>query len=184
MTTAASVLDQICQFFGGAYDSATRTYRSPTVAGISVVRRSWAKEEDYADFFFGQPQGTQTGCQMVVQISGGRDHRETLPAITGRRKVHYGIDLHCFVWSSAAFAEDAQDFTYALRDAIFAKIRTDPTLGSGGIENPNGLGFQVGEGSEDGGGEITWDFQQPATTDEITKPYLLISFEAHAYDVG
>jgi hypothetical protein len=71
-----------------------------------------------------------------------------------------------------------------LRDTLIAKIRTDPTLGSGGIENPNGLGFQVGEGSEDGGGEIAWAAEQAETADEVTKAYLMISFEAHAYDVA
>jgi len=179
--TTATVIDQVCQFFGGAYDAATHTYRSPAVAGLSVVRRAWAKRDDFADYFAGQTVGTATGCQMVVQIPDTRDRRVALPAIQGRRKVHYGIDLHCFIWSKAAYAEDCQDFVYTLRDAIIARIRTDPTLGTGGIENN---AFQVGEGSEDGGGEIATHMEQGATEAEGTKAYLLIQFEAHAYDVA
>jgi len=179
--TAATVIDQVCQFFGGPYDATTRTYRTPTVTGLSVVRRAWAKRDDFADYFAGQPQGTMTGCQMVVQIADTRDHRVALPAIQGRRKVHYAVEAHCFVWSKAPYAEDTQDFVYTLSDAIVAKIRTDPTLGTGGIETGN---FQVGEGSEDGGGEILTHREQGATTDEGTKAYLLIAFEAHAYDVA
>ena len=181
MTTTATVADQVCTFFGGAYDTPTRTYRTPTVAGLSVVRRAWAKQDDAADYFVGQAPGTTTGCQMVVFITDTRDHRVALPAITGRRKVHYAVEMHCFILSTAAYAEDVQDFTYALRDALVAKIRTDPTLGTGGIEAGN---FQVGEGSEDGGGEIMTHFEQYDTTAELTKAYLLVSFEAHAYDVA
>lgn len=187
--TAATVLDQTCQFFGGAYDPLTHTYRTPPAgllaAGLSVVRRSWAKRDDFADYItnLGSPVGVGilTGAQMIAQIGDTRDHRVTLPAIQGRRKVHYGIDLHCFIWSKAPYSEDCQDFMYALRDALIARIRTDPTLGTGGIETGN---FQVGEGSEDGGGEIATHMEQAVTEAEDTKAYLLISFEAHAYDVA
>lgn len=181
MTTTVTVIDQVCQFFGGAYDPLTHTYHTPAVSGLTVVRRAWAKRGDFNEFFTGAPIGTVTGCVMVVQIGDTRDRRVALPAIQGRRKVHYGVDLHCFLWSKAGYSEDGQDFTYALRDAIVAKIRTDPTLGTGGIEAGN---FQVGEGSEDGGGEIATHLEQQVTEDETTKGYLLISFEAHAYDVA
>jgi hypothetical protein len=187
--TTSTVLDQVCQFFGGPYDANTHTYRTPPApllaAGLSVVRRAWAKRDDFFDYTanLGSPVGVgvATGCQMVAQIGDTRDHRVALPAIQGRRKVHYAIDLHCFIWSKARYAEDCQDFTYTLRDALVAKIRTDPTLGTGGIENN---AFQVGEGSEDGGGEIVTHMEQAASEAEDTKAYLLISFEAHAYDVA
>lgn len=175
--TAATVADQICQYFGGPYVPAFRNYRTPTVAGISLVRRAWAKRDDFADYFFGQPPGTATGCQMVVWLSDDSDRRVALPAVTGRRKVRYQVEMHCFVWSTASYAEDVTDFVYALGDAIKAKIRTDPTLGTGGIENN---AFQVGEGD----GEIALHREQGATTDEGTKAYLLVQFEAHAYDVA
>ena len=181
MTTTTTILDQICQFFGGAYDSATHTYHSPTVSGLTSVRRGWAKRDDYNEYFVGAPIGTTTGCLLVVQIPDTRDHRVALPAIQGRRKVHYAIELHGFIWSKANYAEDGQDFAYTLRDAIVTRIRTDPTLGTGGIENN---AFQVGEGSEDGGGEIMTHLEQMVTEDEASKAYMLISFEAHAYDVA
>jgi len=181
VTTTVTILDQICQFFGGPYDPLTHSYHTPTVTGLTTVRRGWAKREDYAEFFTGQPLGTMTGCVLVAQIPDTRDHRATLPAIQGRRKVHYAIELHGFIWSKAGYAEDGQDFGYTLRDAMVAKIRTDPTLGTGGIEAGN---FQVGEGSEDGGGEIATHLEQMVTEDEASKGYMLISFEAHAYDVA
>jgi len=183
--TAATVIDQVCQYFGGGYDPNTRTYRTPpaalVTAGLAVVRRAWAKRDDYNDYFAGLPVGSVSGAQMVVQLPDTRDHRIALPAIAGRRKVHYAVEMHCFVWSKAAYAEDCQDFAYALRDALVTRIRLDPTLGTGGIETGN---FQVGEGSEDGGGEIATHLEQAATDVDTTKAYLLISFEAHAYDVA
>lgn len=183
-STTASVLDQICQFFGGPYDATTHTYHTPTVAGLTVVRRGFAKRTYFEEFFLNAPVGTQTGCILVAQITGTRDHRVALPAIQGRRKVHYPVELHGFLWSKAGYVEDGQDFGYALRDAMVAKIRTDPTLGSGGIENPAGTGFQAGEGSEDGGGEIVTEINQWVTEDEASRGYMSISFEAHAYDVA
>jgi hypothetical protein len=81
------------------------------------------------------------------------------------------------VWSTAQYAEDVADFVYSLGDAITARIRADITLGTGGIENN---AIQVGEG----GTRIARHREQGATTDEGTKAYLLIQFEAHAYDVA
>jgi len=181
VTTTATVLDQICQFFGGPYDAQTHTYHTPTVTGLTVVRRAFAKRDYFDDFFLGQPPGTMTGCVLIAQITDTRDHRIALPAIQGRRKVHYTVELHGFLWSKAGYVEDGQDFGYGLRDAMVAKIRTDPTLGTGGIETGN---FQVGEPSEDGGGEIVTTLNQWVTEDEASKGYILITFEAHAYDVA
>jgi hypothetical protein len=176
--TAAAVVDAVCTFFGGPYVAALHTYRTPTVAGVGVVRRAWAGREDFAEYTQGMPAGTATGCVIVVQNPDGVDGpRAALPAVQGRRKVSYDLELHCFFWSEALYVEDCQDAVYALRDAIVAKIRTDPTLGTGGIETGN---FQVGEGD----GRITWHIEQGGQVDGTTKAYMVISFEAHAYEVG
>src|SRR5204862_827413 len=136
----------------------------PAVSGLGVVRRAWAKREDYAEFFYGQPPGTATGCQMIVQLPGGADRRLAGPSVAGRRLVRYTVELHCFVWSTAPYVEDTQDFMYALRDALIAKVRADPTLGSGGIEAGQ---FHVGEGGDLGGdGEITWDMSAQVDTEQ------------------
>lgn len=181
MSTTFSVLDQTCQFFGGPYDTFTRTYRTPTVTGLSVVRRAWPKRDDYAEYVFGQPPGTMTGAIMVAQIAHSNDHRAALPGIQGRREVFYEMELNCFVWSKALYVEDCQDFVYQLEDAIKTKIRTDPTLGSGGFEAGN---FQVGEGPAGSIGDIDTEFQQGGMKQEGTKAFMRISFTATAYEVG
>lgn len=183
--TARDVADKVATYFGGTYDAPTRSYRTipaPLLAaGLSLVKRGFSKRDDFADYFIGQAPGAMTGAMMIVYVPDDQDRRIALPAVQGRRKVHYAIELHCFVWSKAPYAEDVTDFVYDLGDAIVARIRLDPTLGTGGIETGN---FQVGEGSEDGGGSITRHRDQAETTSDTTKAYLLISFEAHAYDVA
>lgn len=176
--TAAAFLDTVCQYFGGAYDAATHTYHTPTVAGLGVVRRAWAREDWAGEYWNGLTVGTPTGCIMVVQIPDIIDGpRVALPGIQGRRFVRYGVELHCFFMSKALFVEDCQDAVYALRDAVTAKIRTDPTLGSGGFEAGN---FDAGEGQT----PITARIEQGGTVDGLTQAYMRISFEAHAYEVG
>lgn len=179
MSSHASVIDQIGQFLGGgAYDANLHTYHAAPVTGISVVRRSWPKRDDYNEYIFGQPPGTMTGCVVVIQIPGSHDRRDALPAVVGRRLVHYGVELHCFVWSKASYAEDCQDFVYALADAIKAKVRTDPTLGSGGFENG---AFMAAEGPE---GDLVVEIQQGGMKQEGIKAYMRITFTATAYETG
>lgn len=178
MTTDTAVLDGVCQFFGGPYSAVTHTYATPTVAGLTVVRRALAKRQDIAEYFVGLPKGTATGCVMVVHLPHGSDRRAAMPAVLGRRKSVYDVEAHCFIRSTASYSEDVQDFLYSLRDAIVTKIRTDPTLGSGGFEAG---GFQVGEGDEP---SIDWDASLTETVNDVTQAYLMIAFQAAAYEVA
>jgi PKD repeat protein len=182
--TADPILHQICQFFGGPYVPEFHAYRTPTVAGVAQVRRGFDKLVDFAEFFVGQPAGTLTGCQIVATFTDGVERRLTFPAVTGRKHNTIRVELHCFLWSTAPYVEDAQDQREAIRRAIVAKIRTDPTLGSGGFEAG---GFQVGEADNRGaGGDITWAVSQPETDEDdgSSKLYLLIGFEVHELPVG
>jgi hypothetical protein len=174
--TAVIVRDTICQFFGGPYDAATRTYRTPQVAGLGVVRRAWAKNDDHNDYYLGMPPGTACGSQMVVQLGDGHEQRVAMAGATsGYKKVAYAVTLNLFLRGEVAYAEDAQDSWYALRDALIAKIRTDRTCGSGGFEAG---GFQVGEGGEPW---IRWHMEEANTSEELSLGYLSIEFEAHEY---
>lgn len=183
-STVDPILDQICSFFGGPYVPAFHAYRTPTVAGVAQVRRGFDKLVDFAEFFVGQPAGTLTGCQIVVAFNDGVERRLTFPAVTGRKHNTIRVELNCFLWSTAPYVEDAQDQVHAIRRALIAKIRTDPTLGSGGFEAG---GFQVGEADDRGaGGDITWAVGQPETDEDdgSSKLYLLIQFEVHELPVG
>jgi hypothetical protein len=171
--SASSVLNGLCTYFGGAYDAVTRTYRTPQVAGLGVVRRAFAKDDVGADYYLGMATGTPTGCQLVVQLPGGAERRTAVPMVRGWKRVEHRVELHAFLISSQLYGEDAQDDFYALRDALFAKIHADPACGSGGFEN---LGFQVGEGEL-----LEWDLAQAEAKAGQTRGYLFIKTIAVEY---
>ena len=176
--TTQTVLDQLCVYLGGPYDAAQRIYHQTpqVVSGLYSVRRAWAKQEDAAQYLYGAPPGTKSGCAMVVQIPDGSEQRVAVGgAVSGVKRLAHVVELHGFIRSSELYAEDSQDFGYALRDAIFARIRADRTCGSGGFEVG---GFQVGEGGQPW---LRWHLSQAATRAELTKLYLRIDFEAHEY---
>jgi hypothetical protein len=167
-----TVLDGICQYFGGPYDPTTRTYRTPAVAGIGVVRRAFAKRDDHADYYNGMPPGTRTGCQMVVTIYRSHETRTALGGqFSGMKQRNFDVELGCFIRSHTPHAEDAQDDVYALQDAIVTRIRQDRTLG--------GAVFQAGEHIEGAGNNgISFAYGQPETKAELTKSYLAVTFSA------
>lgn len=180
--SATSVLNQLCVYFGGPYDAGTHTYRTPqiTVPGmaVGVIRRAWAKRDDHADYYLGAT-GIFTGCQIVVQLDSGRESRAAVGGATsGLKHVQHDVEMHCFIRSSASYAEDTQDSTYALLDAIRARIEADRTCGSGGFEAGVGVGFQVGEG---GAPHLQWHTSAGRSSAEETKAYLNIHFAADEY---
>lgn len=169
--TVQAVLDGICQYFGGPYDPATRSYHTSPVTGIGAVRRAWAKRDDHAAYFTGMPPGTRTGCQMVVHIGRQSEERKALGGEhSGMKRVTYEIELLCFIRSNTPHAEEAQDDVYALKDAIVAWMRLDRTLG--------GAVFQAGEHVDGGLSTIELEYGQPDTNAELTKSFLLVRFAA------
>jgi hypothetical protein len=168
-----TVLDGICQYFGGPYDEQTRTYRSSPLSGsgVGVVRRAWAKRDDHADYFHGQDAGARTGCQIVVWIPRRSEVRFALAGEHGGMKnVRYDVQLACYIRSNTPNAEDAQDDVYALQDALVEWMRLDRTLG--------GACFEAGEAVDGGQGSIDFDYGQPETKAEVTKSFLLMTFTA------
>jgi hypothetical protein len=169
-----TVLDGICQYFGGPYDPTTRTYRSPTVPGVGVVRRAWAKRDEHEDYFQGLPAASRTGCQIVVHIPSDRETRKAVGGATsGIKRDAFIVELHCYIRSRTPHAEEAQDDVYALRDALKARLRQDRTLG--------GAVFQAGEAIDGEHSWIEFEYGQPETRNELTKSYLLMRFGATEY---
>lgn len=181
--TADPILDQICQFFGGAYDPNFHAYRTMLVSGINQVRRAFDKLTDYNEFF--QPNvglGTGVGSQMIVRLTDGTDRRLTVPAVSGRKHHTYRVGMYVYFWGTSAYAEDVQDQQDTVRRAIIARLRTDPTCGSGGIEAG---AFHVGISDDRGqGGDITWSQSDAVTLDGATRASLTIQYEAHEIPVG
>lgn len=168
-----TVYDGICRYFGGAYDEQTRTYRSSplTDAGVGVVRRAFPKQDDHSEFFLGMPPGTRTGCTLVVFIAQSSERRIAVGGEhNGQKQAVYDVTLNCFIRSNCAFAEDAQDDGFALRDALLEHMHQDRTLG--------GAVYQAGEYVENGLGSIDCRFAQPETKAQLTKGFLEVRFAA------
>lgn len=164
--SAESVLTGLCTYFGGAYDPATRSYRTPRVAGLGAVRGSYVKKADLADFYLGMPEGTATGAQLVVALPSSTEKRIAVPAVLGWKEVRWTVELNFFLVSNATYSEDATAAFYALRDAVLAHIHADPACGSGGYEAG---GFQVGEGAP-----ITTDLAQGDARAQQIEAVLLV----------
>ena len=168
-----TVLHGICLYYGGAYDEPTRTYRSSPLSsyGVGVVRRAWASDNNQADYFLGQDAGARTGCMLIPWIPRSTETRFAVGGEHGGQKnVVYEVQLACYIRSRTAYAEDAQDDVYALRDALVEHLRADRTLG--------GAVFEAGEAVDGGRGSIDFDYGQPETKAQLTKSFLLMTFPA------
>lgn len=166
-----TVLDGICTYFGGPYEPATRTYRSSPVPMVGTVRRAWAKDDSHADYFHGQGDGARTGSQIVVHIPRNNERRIAVAGEHGGMKqCTYEVQCLCYIRSRTAYAEDAQDDVYALRDALVEWMRLDRTLG--------GAVFQAGEHVDGGQAGIDFVYGQPETKAEATKSFMQMTFTA------
>lgn len=180
---ADPIIDLVCQFFGGPYVASEHAYIASTIPGVGTWRRGWDKLDDFSQYVRGLGSGAQTGAMFVVAPELGIDRRLTLPAVAGRKHTTHQLTLDGYIWSTAQYVEDTQDTVYAIRAAIIAALRADPTCGTGGIEAGY---FHVGIPDEHGGGgDITWRHTVPATNVRgATKAGLIINFEAHEIPVG
>lgn len=179
--TAATVVDQIAQYFGGPYDPNRRSYRTPqlSVPGVvmGTVRRAKPKRWDNNDFYLGAV-GQPIGCALMFFLTPGIESREGFGGETaGLKKVSHSIDLYCFVRSESPYAEDVQDALYGIQDAIRAHIHADRTCGSGGIEAG---GFLVGESPP----WIRWMDSEVESTAEKSQALVTARFSANEYIIA
>lgn len=179
--SSTSVVNQLGVYFGGPYVAAFKYYGTPTIPGLGAVRRGKPKDADAAQWYLGMAAGTESGSVMVVRISDGAEIRVAYAGpVDGGKKVSHTAVLQVYVRSTARDAEDVEDFTRALLDAIRDRIHADRTCGSGGFEN--GTGFQVGEDVEGPGSNlIEWHMSEVETSAGLCKQYLEISFTASEY---
>lgn len=178
-TTLFGVRDGVCRWFGGAYDERTRSYRTPQVELLGVVRRARPKSEDAADYYLGAPgAGALMGSTMLVHVDSGEELRAaTAGAFGGLKLLSSAVMLHVFMRSTAEYAEDAQDAFYDLLENLKRRIREDRCMGSGGWEQG---GFDIGEDAP----WLRWSMAPTETSAEMTSGYLVIQFQARYYEMG
>lgn len=182
--TEQGIRDGIGAYLVGPYNATERAFLpavvgAPPISGLNIGRRAWQKDDDRHDFTRDAAAGTKSGALVIVHVGEGQEKRIAVAgAANGLKQVVHSITLHVYVQSMEPYAEDAQDWTYNLKDAIFARIRADPTCNSGGFELG---GFQIGEGGDPW---LRWHLPPPATTAQMTRLYLRIECEAHNYVIA
>lgn len=181
--SSSSVIDQIGVFFGGAYVAAFKCYNTPQVAGLGAVRRGKPKDADAAQWYLGMPAGTAFGSVMVVRLSDGAEKRVAFAGpVSGGKKVSHEVVLQVFVRSTALDAEDVEDYTRTLLDALRDRLHSDRTCGSGGLDGQPTPGFEIGEDYDGPGSDlIEWHLSDVETSANLSKQYLTIHFSASEY---
>lgn len=117
-------------------------FAPPAVAGLNNVYTSFPKRIPGTDFRLGQPAGTKSGAVGVVQIVGEREERIAIGGATsGKKWVHYTVEIDVFCHSIETHAETAMDFFDTVIDGVKAHLRSDRWL------NDYPVIFEAGERS-------------------------------------
>ena len=122
--------------------SAVATYfQPPAVLGLNKVFTAHPKRIEGQWFRYGQPAGTYSGAVGVVAIMSEEEERIGIGgAHSGKKWVHYEVQLEVFMHSIQRHAEDAMADFDILIDGIKAKLRADRYLD----QAPNVV-FEAGE---------------------------------------
>lgn len=178
-TTIQVVRDGICRWFGGIYDSTTRSYRTPQVAGLGIVKRGRPKSEDEAGYYLGAPEsGAVMGSAVYVHVDSGAETRDAMAGpFGGLKHLRSTVTMWCFLRSDTEYSEDAEDAFYDFLEAMKARFRADRAMGSGGFELG---GFVFGEG----GTALRWQMDPPETVSERTSTQLTFQFSVDYYEEG
>lgn len=121
--------------------SAVATFFAPTaVAGLNSIYTSFPKRVPGNAFREGQPAGTKSGAVGVVHILSEREDRIAIGgAHSGKKWVHYTVELQVYCHSIETHAEAAMDFFDSVIDGVKAHLRSDRWL------NDYPIIFEAGE---------------------------------------
>jgi hypothetical protein len=102
----------------------------PKVPGLNRVFTSFPKRVEGGWFRYGQPAGTQSGAIGIVHIVGEREERIAFGGEhSGKKWVHYTVELQIFSHSIHQLSERAMDDFDAVVDAAKDRLRSDRRLG-------------------------------------------------------
>ena len=123
--------------------AAVTTFFQPTaVAGLNKVYSSMPKRIPGTDFRYGQAAGTKSGAVGLVQIVAENEERIAIGGATsGKKWVHYTVELQVYCHSIEMHAEDAMAFFDSVIDDVKATLRSDRWL------NDYPVIFEAGERS-------------------------------------
>lgn len=110
--------------------SAVQTFFAPpAVSGLNEVYTSFPKRIPGGDFRKGQASGTKSGAVGVVHIISEREERIAIGGPTsGKKWVHYTVELQVYCHSIETHAETAMAFFDSVIDGIKDHLRSDRWL--------------------------------------------------------
>jgi len=148
--------------------AAVAGFFAPTaVVGLNAVYTSFPKRIPGGQFRLGQPAGTKSGSVAVVNIVSEREERIAIGGATsGKKWVHYTIELQVYCHSIETHSEAAMDFFDTVIDGVKTRLRSDRWL------NNYPVIFEAGER------ELNGYYGEPKTlADGATEIWGGISFE-------
>ena len=139
----------------------------PAVVGLNTVYTSMPKRVNGTDFRSGQPSGTKSGAVGIVHIVGEREERIAIGGATsGKKWVHYTVELQVFCHSIETHSETAMAFFDTVIDNVKTKLRSDRGL------NNYPVIFEAGER------ELTGVYGEPKVlNDGASEIWGAVSFE-------
>lgn len=104
-------------------------FAPPAVSGLNSVYTSFPKRIPGTDFRAGQAAGTESGAVGVVNIVSEREERIAIGGPTsGKKWVHYTVELQIYCHSIERKAEDAMAFFDTVIDGVKDRLRSDRWL--------------------------------------------------------
>jgi hypothetical protein len=104
-------------------------FAAPAVAGLNNVYTSFPKRIPGGDFRLNQPSGTKSGAVGVVHLIDEREERIAIGGATsGKKWVHYTVELQVYCHSIEMHAETAMAFFDTVIDGVKAHLRSDRWL--------------------------------------------------------
>lgn len=142
--------------------TAVASYMGSGVAGLNQVTR--AKPRNVKPGSYGISTTRRFGAIGWLYIEGEHEHRMSSPVVAGKKQVTYMVGLRVDFRSELSDTETGIDAYDDIIEAIKAKLRADPTLGTG----PNGVVFQAGEGDLAGAPDIEVIADEPQESSHTT----------------
>lgn len=104
-------------------------FEPPAVTGLNKLFSALPKRIEGTWFRYGKPAGTLSGCVGVVHIVGESEERIAIGGEhSGKKWVHYEVQLQVFQHSLQRHAEDAMNDFDTVMDNIKALLRADRRL--------------------------------------------------------
>lgn len=104
-------------------------FQPSAVAGLNKVYTSTPKRVSGVDYRYGQAAGTKSGAVGVVFIMGETEERIAIGGEhSGKKWVHYEVELQVFAHSIEQHSEAAMDFFDTVIDGIKDHLRSDRRL--------------------------------------------------------